>query len=911
MSKRTIIRVIAALFVTLVFSLAFAAPLAAATRTWTGTASALWSNAGNWSGGVVPSTFDDLVFPAGALNQTNTNNLQAGSFFSSITFTGGAYTVTGNAISLGAGGLSSSSPANGYQSFMLDVTLGADQTWVMTPSVSGGLNLIMKGSTDLNGKALTCTYANSTADYWEGAITGAGSLTLSGNANPYLRAANTATAPLTVDTLLFVKQSYPGPITVTGSQHELGLDGGATVGSVTVNDGVFFPGISGGRSQTGNLSLGGGSRFGANINGTTAGTFSQVAVTGTVAIEGSFLNLYGTAVPAGSTFVLIDNDGTDPIVGTFANLPEGSTLPSYQAQQVFSISYVGGTGNDVVLTAEGLVPSTSISLSSSPNPSTFRDLVTIDATVTSSAGTPTGTVYFQDGGSVMGVASVGAGGIASFQTAALTQGAHVLTAQFSGNGAFVGGLSNSPALNQLVNAGPSILIVPSSAHAAGANGAFYTTDLTVSNTRATAAAFTLKFLGHDQDGTTGPEQEITLAAGETRTFPDVLGSVFSLASGFGALRVSSTSGGLVALAQTSTPGFGGTFGQSVPAADEATFVHPGDFSDIVAVREDDAFRTNLILCNAAAAPLDVYISLRSADGVALGSKIYSLLPLGMTQISRVVRDLGVTASTVGARLSIGGNGVFAAYASVIDNVTNDPRTLLPQSPDYSQPSPFTWILPSSARATGANGAFYTTDLTIASTGPDGDVTIKFLAHDQDGTGAPSHTFHIPSGKTVTYADVVNSVFGLDSTYGALTVTTPNTGYWAVLGQTSTPGFGGTFGQSVPRQNPIASHESPSILGVREDGSFRTNLILCNAKGASAQIDVALVAASGTTLASKRYSFAPLQMTQVTRVVRDLGITGDVSGARLVLSPVGEGSAFAAYAAVIDNVTNDPRTLLPR
>ncbi len=53
------------------------------------------------------------------------------------------------------------------------------------------------------------------------------------------------------------------------------------------------------------------------------------------------------------------------------------------------------------------------------------------------------------------------------------------------------------------------------------------------------------------------------------------------------------------------------------------------------------------------------------------------------------------------------------------------------------------------------------------------------------------------------------------------------------------------------------------------------------------------------------------MTQVTRAVRDMGVSGDITGARLVLSTPTGGGAFAAYASVIDNATNDPRTLLPK
>ncbi len=225
-----------------------------------------------------------------------------------------------------------------------------------------------------------------------------------------------------------------------------------------------------------------------------------------------------------------------------------------------------------------------------------------------------------------------------------------------------------------------------------------------------------------------------------------------------------------------------------------------------------------------------------------------------------------------------------------------------------------WILPSSARAPGAGGAFYTTDLTIANTGAaDASLGIKFLGHDADGRTGPEQTFSLAAGRSATYVDVLGSVFGVSSGYGAIRVTS-STASLAVLGQTSTPApAGGTFGQSVPAfaASELVGATPRAILGVREDAAFRTNLVLANATEASLDVDVALVADTGATLATKRYALAPLGMTQVTRVVRDLGIAADVAGARLAVSTPTAGGSFAAYASVIDATTNDPRTLLPR
>jgi hypothetical protein len=472
---------------------------------------------------------------------------------------------------------------------------------------------------------------------------------------------------------------------------------------------------------------------------------------------------------------------------------------------------------------------------------------------------------------------------------------------------------------------PTVALLPSSARLAGAGGAFYTTDVTVANTGTTPTTFVLKFLGNNSDGSGGPEKSFPIAAGASTTFADVLGSVFEKTSDFGAIRVTSPSGSVRVLAQTSTPGFGGTFGQSVPAARPEDLVTVISSRSILAVREDAAFRTNLILANATEALLDVDVILVAETGVSppSASRRYKLPPLGMTQVTRVVRELGVTTDVSGARLvvstpSVG--GAFAAYASVIDNVTNDPRTLLPLGPIVSdRPSPDYWLLPSSARASGAGGAFYTTDLTVAyANWYSARYALKFLGNNLDGRNGTEVTFDLGAGKSATYADVLGSVFKRDSDFGAIRVSSQfpasDSGFLAVLAQTSTPGFGGTFGQSVPAATTsdlIRPGTERSILAVREDDAFRTNLILANATEAALDVDVRLVSADGADLATKRYSLAPLGMTQVTKVVRDLGIATNVAGARLVLSTPTANGAFAAYASVIDNVTNDPRTLLPR
>ncbi len=74
----------------------------------------------------------------------------------------------------------------------------------------------------------------------------------------------------------------------------------------------------------------------------------------------------------------------------------------------------------------------STTLTSSPNPSVFGATVTLAATVTSGAGTPTGSVTFQDGAATLGTVAL-SGGTASLSTALLAGGTHSLQASYGGS----------------------------------------------------------------------------------------------------------------------------------------------------------------------------------------------------------------------------------------------------------------------------------------------------------------------------------------------------------------------------------------------------------------------------------------------------------------------------------------------
>jgi len=88
------------------------------------------------------------------------------------------------------------------------------------------------------------------------------------------------------------------------------------------------------------------------LNGTTPGTgHDQINARGTVRLTGLALQgSLGFASSIGQQFTIINNDGTDTVQGTFDGLAQNASV--YLGGERFTVSYTGGTGNDVVLTRQ-------------------------------------------------------------------------------------------------------------------------------------------------------------------------------------------------------------------------------------------------------------------------------------------------------------------------------------------------------------------------------------------------------------------------------------------------------------------------------------------------------------------------------------------------------------------------------
>ncbi|MFP5230138.1 MAG: FG-GAP-like repeat-containing protein [Acidobacteriota bacterium] len=170
--------------------------------------------------------------------------------------------------------------------------------------------------------------------------------------------------------------------------------------------------------------------------------------------------------------------------------------------------------------------STTTALTASAATVVAGSTVTFTATVTGasgSTGTPTGTVTFMDGATTLGTGTVSSTGVATYSTAALSAGAHSITAVYGGDANFSG--STSTAVTVTVTAAP-VLTATTTALTASATSAQTGTSITF-NATVTPASGTAMPTGTvtftDGASTLGTG---TLSAGGSATY-----STSSLAAG--------------------------------------------------------------------------------------------------------------------------------------------------------------------------------------------------------------------------------------------------------------------------------------------------------------------------------------------------------------------------------------------
>jgi VCBS repeat-containing protein len=359
------------------------------------------------------------------------------------------------------------------------VTFKANSNTIGSATLNGsGQALLTNSSLNVGSHTITAEYGGD-SNFNASASSGISQL---------VNAANTVSTVSTTNNPSSYGQSLVITATVTAQAPGAGtpdgdvefFDGAISLGLATLTNATTV--VTNSSFAAGNHSLrviyNGSSNFNVSISVAYTQVVNKASTTTSL---GSSLNpsTFGDSV----TFTATVTSGVGTPTGTVSFYEDGNLVGTSSlngsGQATFSISSLSGDhvhsltatyngdSNFATSTSSPLLQTvnratTTTTLASGTNPSTFGQSVTFTATVTGNGGTPTGTVTFRNGTNTIGATSLNGSGQAVFGTAGLAAGTHSITAQYGSDGNYLG--STSTALTQTVDKAASTVGLASSAN---------------------------------------------------------------------------------------------------------------------------------------------------------------------------------------------------------------------------------------------------------------------------------------------------------------------------------------------------------------------------------------------------------------------------------------------------------------
>jgi titin len=229
------------------------------------------------------------------------------------------------------------------------------------------------------------------------------------------------------------------------------------------------------------VTVGGTLTYTITVNNSGPSTATNVTLTDTLPASVTFASAtpsQGSCTQSGGTVTCNLGsiaDGGSAIV-TITVTPNAAGTITNTATVSASESDPNSANNTATATTTVNKADTTTTVTSTQNPSSYGQSVTFTATVSSSGGTPSGTVQFYDNGSPLGGPQTLSGGSASVTTSSLSVGSHTITAQYSGDANFNG---STGTLTQVVNKANTTTTITSANPNPSVVGQPYTVSFTV------------------------------------------------------------------------------------------------------------------------------------------------------------------------------------------------------------------------------------------------------------------------------------------------------------------------------------------------------------------------------------------------------------------------------------------------
>jgi chitodextrinase len=314
---------------------------------------------------------------------------------------------------------------------------------------------------------------------------------------------------------------------------------------------------------------------------------------------------------------------------------------------------------------------------------------------------------------------------------------------------------------------------------------------------------------------------------------------------------------------------------------------------IPSIVENGKVRTNLGINNLSQVIANVSLTLVDVEGLVLGSKTIQVRPQGLEQLNSVARILfeNSAGSDIQANLYVESDQAVSAWASQIDNSTNDPSLLLSRRSGTSK-----ILIPSSA-----NISTFTSSLVVMNVGfTTAMVSVKAYSTTGELLGQNTSSLSIAPNGILSFENVLQSL-GVTNNYGPIEITSLNNVPLIASSRVSSANRSGGFFEGI-RYSEASLNQI--IAHVVDTAEIRTNLGINNVTEFPATVMVRLFDSNGVELAARPAIVAPKGLTQINNIVRELLGRGDVSNMDGYIRLESDQPIFG-WASQIDNSTNDP------
>ena len=450
-------------------------------------------------------------------------------------------------------------------------------------------------------------------------------------------------------------------------------------------------------------------------------------------------------------------------------------------------------------------------------------------------------------------------------------------------------------------------VVPVAAHASGANGTFWVTDVRLLNPQfGEPLPVRLFFVPQDADGTSQFQSVSVEVPGNTVvSLRDVLASRFQLESAQGDLLFQpETTGGLLATSRTyNTGGAAGTFGQFIGPESIGDAIGAGDAPLwIVQLASAGGFHSNIGFAELSGEEAVAELRLFDGDsGAQLGEPItVTVPPFANVQENFVFASNSVAgAENAFATVAVtSGSGQLVAYGSVVDDATGDAIAIRGRH----APSANRHVVPIVAKVQGEAGTNWMSDVRVVNT-LDVETSVQLTLTPMSGSQESVQRL-VPAHSSLALNDVVGSVFGRSSGSGSLQVeASEEAAGLIVTSRTYNQTAEGTFGQFIPAvDHGFQSGDGPVLMHLDASDDFRTNIGVCEVTGGSVSVRYVLKNAAGSTLGVGNLDLGPFEVVQINNVFAEVGAAAE-ENARVDLYIQGDGGV-TAYGSVVDNLSGD-------